>query len=281
MKYLLPKNLHIKFFDIFKKLPKNFDLYKTIETAKNDIINYYKSPEYKDRLLRSGVIDENELNNIIRLKLDNINNTRIDHVFDPGNKSFGWSNIDYNGYPVVFINTAKANTAPLVKETLFHEVGGHAATNSYSHNPDIQSLQVMRQEIFNDPIYERIHQNNYALMPILKDSWKVFLDKGKNEFLKIADKEDIDLLNQSDEESIKNFIKYLTTEQETSARALASNIGDWTGDPLDWNKQQLYQFFTPESVEKLRRGVFGLIGSNFILQSGDPNLNNNKNEKTN
>lgn len=275
MKYLLPKHLSMKLMDLFKLKPKAYDIDKVINNSKQEILNYYNSPVYKDRLIQSGVIDEESLNQIIKLKTNNINNTEINYVYNPSNRSFGWTNINKQGFPIIFINTAKANTKDLAKEAIYHELGGHAASNSYSHSQDLLNFKHNNPEVFSDPIYERIYQNYNELMPQLKDSWKTLLSKGKNAFLKVASKEDIELFNNSNEEDIKNFIKYMTTEQEYAARALASNIGDWSGNPIDWNKQQLLQFFTPESINKLRNGVFGLIGTNLLIQTGDPDINNN------
>ena len=246
-----------------------------INATKRMILDYYNSGSYRNHLYQSGIFGD-EIDDIIRLKTNNVNNTRITSYYDPKDHRYGYTNIGADGKPFVEINLATANNPGLVKATVLHELGGHAATNSFSHSEDILRLMRNNPNIFGDPIYERIHAHNYALLPEMKPSWKAYLNDDMDTFARLASNEDKEFATNVGKKELQKYLQYISTDQESTARAIADNIGNWGGLPESWNTQQLLQIFTPESVDKLKKYVIGLIGSNILISHGDPSFNAQK-----
>ena len=125
---------------------------------------------------------------------------------------------------------------------------------------------VHARNIYSNPWYRRISEHNKTLIPELKPVWKAFINGDMNTFNRLATKEDLEVLNKYKDP--KAFIEYLEDEQESAARAISANIGDFVGRKSQWNLPQLERFFTSKGIRNLRDNVWavgtGLGGILFI-----------------
>lgn len=115
--------------------------------------------------------------------------------------------------------------------------------------------------LYTNPVYEEISKHNFELIPKLKPSWKALKDGDLKTFNEIATEKEKDMVSSEfGKKKVLEFINYIEDEQESVARAFAANISDHVGSPQSWNLEQLKDFLTPESIDKLRKGVWSLFG---------------------
>ena len=110
-----------------------------------------------------------------------------------------------------------------------HELGGHGASmgyrpNMYEHQKALQKYENAMQEWF--PHYKEVYNHNSSLKPVRKTEY----------------------INSND-----SHLKYLEGVDEYSARARAENIKEGGEDFAE-----LYKYFTKESVDKLKKGVWAV-----------------------
>lgn len=113
---------------------------------------------------------------------------------------------------------------------VLHELGGHGASmgykpNMYEHQKALQKYEDAMQEWF--PHYKEVYNHNSSLKPIRK-----------SEFVNSTDP----------------HLKYLEGVDEYSARARAENIKEGGEDFAE-----LYKYFTKESVDKLKKGIWTIV----------------------
>lgn len=222
-----------------------------------DTFKYYLSKEYLYHLINTG-LTEPEAVEIRDFKMNNINTTEV--------KPYALNEDRYGDYAIeelvdnymnVYVNPNFANTEELARETVWHELGGHASTRGYSSEQKelFKELFTLHPgDNFNNPLYNKIAEHTKTILPELKDSWKAYLEGDFDKFKSLATPEELEF--EQERKSIDKFIEYINTEQETTARAIAAHIGEYAGQPTKWNLQQLNMFFKPETVEKLKKFVW-------------------------
>lgn len=248
-------------------------LTKDIETGAlegfKDSYKYYSSDKYIEHLKATG-LSEKEARELQDLKLNNLLRTRINFNYtDP--QSYGHNTININGDLVAELNPRVANTRDLSRETIWHEVAGHASSGNYRQKdvPIINKYTSLKN-IYSNPWYRKISEHNSKLIPELKPVWKAFMKGDMKTFNRLATKEDLEILDRY--ENPKAFIEYLEDEQEAAARAISANIGDYVGIKSQWNLPQLERFFTSEGIKRLRDNVWS-IGIGFggaVIKHSDP-----------
>lgn len=236
------------------------DIIKGRNQGFKDVYEYYRSQKYIDHLKQTG-LSEKEALELQDLKLNNLIETKFN--FDISDPSlYGHNEVSTDGISRTLINPQRANTEDLVRETIWHETGGHATSKNYSTDKykELLANHPELKNIYSNPWYRRISEHNSKLIPELKPQWKAFMEGDINTFKKLASKEDLEVINKYKDP--KTFIEYLKSEQEATARAISANIGDFVGKETQWNLPQLERFFTPEGIKKLRDNVWA-TGSAF------------------
>lgn len=266
---VMPTSQSLKIAEMLKQSPQTRQqIEKATTQGVKDLLEYFNSPEYKRRLIKSGA-SKAEAEQISKFKMNNVKAAKTELYDDFRDARFGHTYIDEpTGTTMVNINANAANTSKLARETTWHE-GAHASLNNYSQSLKAQFQSggkdvlpvTWRKYTENSPIYDRISKHNFELMPELKPSWKAFLENDMEAFNKLASPEDLQVLKDYGNVGTRDFLEYMNTEQEVGARAIAVNVGEFTGQPAEWNPKQLKMFYTKESLDKLKEGVWSLIGA--------------------
>lgn len=255
-------NLDAKLSEVINlEIPVNQEIKNGGNLGIKDVFHYYNSPEYIHHLKSTG-LTESEARQLQKLKIDNLIDTKI--KFDVSDH-YGHTSLNLNGDITVFISSNNSNTPELARETMWHELGGHASSRNYQESlQPILNRNIHTRNIYSNPWYRKISQHNRELIPDLKPQWKAFKEGDIETFKKLASKEDLKFAEKV--KNPKSFIEYLEDEQETAARAISANIGDSVGQKTQWNLQQLEQFFTSEGIKKLRKNVWSTgIGLGGVL----------------
>lgn len=241
-----------------KKLPPDYQR-QVIERAYNRVMEYLGSEEHIQQIMNSGVSREyattiaNELKaNASLIDLDKI---KINDLFDAYRGKYS-----RNMHPTL--------TGPLdpkievgimekISEeqdafnAILHELGGHASTlgslmpaNKFTMylglGTDFETFVQTLKNAF--PHIEEVSAHNEALRPIVKKEVEDAIRQNK-------------IIKTSNGESFKpseKYLEYLQGMDEYSARARAYNMG--STDELD----EMSQYFTPESIERLKKLVWGI-----------------------
>lgn len=286
-KRLLPNtNLDMKVSELVNGIDtQGTFIKKGIDQGRRDVLDYYSSPVYRNKLLQLGY-DEETAQRIINMKLANVANARIQpRAFSRYETKFGNYRI-VDPEHIVYINENVVTDPSTARETVLHELGGHASSRGYSNNRYTRLQTVydnLDDYVRNRDIYKIISDNNYELTPKLKESWQALANNDIEGFKALASKEDLAIakpyIDNNSIDQLQTYISYIAEEQESTARAIAENINEFTGNPQGWNKQQLLQFFTPESINKLKNKVIGFIGASSPGSIIDYHLNEHTDRK--
>lgn len=156
----------------------------------------------------------------------------------------------YNSRKHVKASLNDANTA---LEIVFHELGGHGSSFNIQYG---QPLRI------NDTYFIRLMKildHNEKLRPKLRPFYQAIKDGNFKLAETLAPKDGTlkGINGKIDYKQIQDFIKYMEKNQEYSARAIATNMGEHYGLRKNgWNIKQLRQFFTDESVDNLLKNVW-------------------------
>lgn len=217
---------------------------EAIREAEQKVFDYLGSEKHIQRIMEGGKSRE-EAERIARHMWENSMTAEgelgplgaaIHGEYNAGLSRIGpwWKgNFKYTLDPKYTINENLLDNA--IRRNVFHELGGHGATLSYSPT---KSTDPKVQKIYEDvvkewfPEYKEVYDHNAALKPVRRPQFENAEEVGLED----------------------GMLHYLEDVDEYSARARAENI-----EPGGDDFGALYRYFTPESLENLKNNVWGTI----------------------
>lgn len=257
-----------------------FDIEAPLQTWVDEgeplVQKYYESPEEYNRMIASGASPE-DATLVTTVRALNAENRLPSELVDLGDDIFGQAEningqarIDYNNRT----NSKASNTfLDTLLSTIFHELGGHGSSLNVGYG-----TQTIPEHMV--PILQKIYKHNEALRPKLKPIYQAIKDGDYEAAKRLAETEDGILKGTNGEinfKEIKDLIDYMEDVQEYSARAQGTNMGRYYGVKNNWNTDQLYKYFTKETVDNLLKNVWQvglpLVGGGTLLYN---TLDNNQ-----
>lgn len=154
----------------------------------------------------------------------------------------------------VMVNKAAISDLDELYEALLHEIGGHGSTGQVSiDHPQMQTRFPRTWEViqYNDKLSKDL------LVPTdrtIRNSKEIFEQVEDLKYHGVSDNEIESLLPFIN--SNKNYMDYIKRDQELQTRVHTSNMADkvWP-EQVSINERSLQQFFTPESIQKLKKAI--------------------------
>ena len=237
--------------------------------------DYFDSPFEYNRLLESGASPD-LANEIMAVRSGNTIN-RLPNAFRNLGKNIYGTAENKDGRPLIRYNARRGVKSSLVTpeitlNTVFHELGGHGS--SLNIGSGVQVIPEGQIEIL-----PKIYKHNAELKPVLRPIFQAIKDGDLETANSLASSLDDMYKDESGKlniKKIKELIEYMEDVQEYSARAIASNMSDYYGLKPGWNEEQLRKYFTDESVDNLKKMVWGIgvpltasiISSNELKKGG-------------
>jgi len=214
--------------------------WRGLTRGENDVFNYLGSEKHINRIMESGVPRE-RATRIAQDMRDNAMATdrAIDYTSGEGayhnvgeydNGFFDNHRLTLNPRYTVMKGLDEQSTY----ENVIHELGGHGATLGYKPG-SYSNINERAARWYEDamtkwsPYHREVYEHNSSLKPVRKPEYEGVEDP---------------------------HIGYLEDVDEYSARARAANIDSNGSNRRDFS--ELYKYFTKESVDKLKNGVWGL-----------------------